>query len=230
MKVIFITVLLGMLVAPAVAAQRGVCAPDTEPVTLDFQTLKPAPVYNNSLNIDGIRALFREHTGTVNGPHQRALGVTYALTSFSLRGSTVVKQVRGGYCIYVESVEAVFGWKHMDVYIASEFQPGTCEYRTIRDHENQHVGANNDTLKEYAPHFRAALEQALAGQQPIFSTAMPPNGDASFEVIQRRMSGYLEQFQTLMATRNAPLDSASNYGETAKLCSNWDGVGPPKGR
>ena len=54
----------------------------------------------------------------VAGPHQRALGITYAQTLFSLEGSADVRKMRGGgYCIYLEHVSASFGWKRMDVFV-----------------------------------------------------------------------------------------------------------------
>jgi hypothetical protein len=115
----------------------------------------------------------------------------------------------------------------MDVYIASEFQPGTCEYKTVRDHENQHVSTNNATLKEFAPRFRAELEKILSAQQPIFAADVQAATDAALTSVQRRMGAYMDQFQHMTAERNAPLDSASNYHETAKLCANWDGETVP---
>jgi hypothetical protein len=224
----FLAVLLGMLcVLPAHAAQRGRCAPYTSAITLDFKTLMPPPRYNTRLNVQGIRNLFRQHTDEVVGPHQRALGITYAQTLFSLQGATTVKPVRGGYCIYVDRIEAEFGWKRMDVYVANDFKPDTCEYRAILDHENQHVGINNAALKEFAPRVRMALEKILTDQQPIFSHDGQAGTDAALEAVQDRMGGYLDQFQHMTAQRNAPLDSHNNYGETAKLCSNWDGEAPP---
>ncbi|MBY0510079.1 MAG: hypothetical protein K2P94_07980 [Rhodospirillaceae bacterium] len=204
---------------PAMAAQRAapqVCAPYTNAITLDFKTLMPPPLYNTRLNVQGIRNLFREHTD--------------AQTLFALQGATTVKPVRGGYCIYITRIEAEFGWKRMDVYVANDFKRDTCEYRAILDHENQHVGINNAALKEFAPRMRLALEKILADQQPVFSPDGQAGTDAALEAVQDRMVGYLDQFQSLTAQRNAPLDSQNNYGETAKLCSNWDGEAPPAGR
>jgi len=224
----FLIVLLVMLfVSPVHAAQRGACAPYATAITLDFKTLMPPPVYNTRLSVQGIRNLFREHTDAVVGPHERALGITYSQTLFSLEGATTVKPVRGGYCIYINKIEAEFGWKRMEVYVASDFKPGTCEYRAVLDHENQHVGVNNAALREFAPRFRATLEKVLTDQQPVFSSDGQAGTNAALEAVQDRMEGYLNQFQQLAAQRNAPLDSQSNYGETAKLCANWDGATPP---
>lgn len=219
-----------LLIAPVstvFAAQNVTCAPYDHAISLDFKTLAPKPLYNNRLNVAGIRNLFREHTDSVVGPHARALGITYALTSFSLQGTTQLRETRGGYCVYLKDIEVSFGFKRMDVFVASEFQPGTCEYKTVLDHENQHVSVNNATLKEFAPRFRALLERELAAQQPAFGADGQAVTDAVLGNIQRRMSSHMDQFQHMTAERNAPLDSASNYRETSKLCANWDGETAP---
>ena len=139
---------------PAVAA-APVCAPYTKAITINFKTLAPKPVYNNRLSIQGIRSTFREHTDPILGPHERALGITYAQTSYSAEARSSATTVKGGYCVYLTGLDVTFGFKSMDVYIASEFEPGTCEYRSVLDHENQHVAINNGTLKAFAPMFHA---------------------------------------------------------------------------
>ncbi len=208
----------------ALAAQASKCPPYSKPITLDFKLLNPAPIYNNRLNILGIRNLFRSHTEAVLGPHESALGITYAETVYSAEANSRAEEVRGGYCVYLTEMDISFGWKRMSVYVASEFQPETCEYNAVLDHENQHVTINNTALKEYAPRFRAEVERVLQAQQPVFTSNPQAGVDAGLAAVERRMSAVLNEFQNTMAKRNAPLDSDSNYSETGKLCTNWNGA------
>jgi hypothetical protein len=214
------------------AAQRSgqACAPYSKPITLDFKTLAPKPVYHNGLSIQGIRNMFSSHTEAVLGPHERALGITYAETQYAVDARSQAVPARGGHCVYLTEVNVSFGWKRMNVYIASEFTPGTCEYKTVLDHENQHVAVNNGSLKEYAPRFRAETEKVLRTIQPVFSPDAEAGMDAALAPVQKRMSEMLAQFQDVTAQRNAPLDSRSNYSETGKLCANWNQLAPPPKR
>jgi len=225
--------LLGCVVLIALArpveseAAASACAPYTRPITIDFKTETPSPIYNNRLTVAGIRNLFSQHTEAVTGPHQRALGITYVQTAYGLEGSSTAIPRRGGHCVYLTKVDAELGWKRMEIYVASEFQPGTCQYRAVLDHENQHVAINRAVLKEFAPQFRATLERVLAEQQPIFTQNPKGASDAALIAVNRRLSAAFDQFQTTLAARHAPIDSANNYGEIAKLCNQWDGISPP---
>ena len=225
-------VFVGWMLAVSQTAQaaQSACPPYRTPITLNFTMLNPPPVYNNRLTIDGIRNLFRTHVETVLGPHSRALGITYAETEYNVEGHSSVRETNGGYCIYLTSLDITFGWKRHQVYIASEFAPGTCEYKTVLDHENQHVAVNNGTLKELAPHFRAEIERTLQTQQPVFSRDAQAGTDTALASVEKGMSAFLTQFQKIKAERNAPLDSASNYQATSGLCSNWDKALPPRTR
>ncbi len=211
---------------PADAAQPATCPPYRKPIVLGFKTLSPAPVYNNRLSIQGIRNMFGAHTEAVLGPHESALGITYAETNYSANANSAAATVRGGYCVYLTDIEVAFGWRRMEVYVASEFEPGSCEYRSILDHENQHVSVNNGALREFAPRFRAEVEKMLRAQQPVFSGNAEAGMDRAMASVEEGLSALLGQFQKIMAERNAPLDSSSNYDATAKLCANWDKAKP----
>ena len=216
-----------VMTAPVLAAAPSQCSPYRTPITLDFKTLNPAPVYNNRLSVQGIRNLFREHTEAVVGPHARALGITYAETTYSAEGHSVAQEVRGGYCVYLTALNLNFGYKRMQVYVASEFAPGTCEYRAVLDHENQHVAIYTGALRQFAPRFRAEVEKILGVQQPVFTRSAQAGMDTALKAAENGMTALLSQFQMITDQGNAPLDSASNYQATAGLCANWDGTSAP---
>lgn len=223
---------IGMLLwlaadGPAMGA-APVCAPYKKPISLNYTMLAPKPIYNNRLTVQGIRNLFREHTDPILGVHERALGITYAQSAYSAEARSSAATVRGGYCVYLTGLDVQFGFKRMEVYVASEFEPGTCEYRSVLDHENQHVAINQGTLKTFAPVFRSQVEKILTRQQPVFAKDAEAGMSIALANVEKGMSGLWSQFQDTTATRNAPLDSASNYASTGALCSNWKGTAPPR--
>ncbi len=184
--------------------------------------MMPAPIYNNRLSIAGIQNLFRQHTEAVLGPHQNALGITYAESTYGTKAQSMAMPVRGGHCVYLTSLDVDFGRRRMQVYVASEFALGSCEYDSVLYHENQHVAVNNGAVREYAPRFRAEIARILRVQQPVFAPN-PDNGmRTALKTVDSAMAVVFDQFQDTMAARNAPLDSASNYAATAELCANWN--------
>src|SRR5690242_10280047 len=96
-RIAFLALIL-VAAIPALAANRGAdgCRPSGKPITLNFETRSPKPVYNNRLDVGAIRNLFAMRGQSLSGPHQRALGATYVQTNLSLSGdTTVVKSGRG---------------------------------------------------------------------------------------------------------------------------------------
>ncbi len=212
--------------APAVeysaAAAEDVCPPYDHAVRVQFKTLTPDPVYNHRLNVAGIRNLFLTRGRAISGAHERALGVTYAEIVFFLEGDTTILPRSGGYCVYLETVGAEFGWRRKEVHIASEYRKGTCEYNAVFDHENQHVSIIKNALSAYAPQVRAELERELSRQLPVFTRNPRTAADQVVEDLYGRMRGVVDRFQQSQASRHAAIDSSSNYGAIADLCPNWD--------
>jgi len=205
----------------AEAAAAGACAPYTKPIVVDFTTHASDPLYNHNLNVAGIRNLFRTRGQASGGPHDRALGITYVETMLSMNASSTLVPHQDGYCIYLNSVTANFGWERLEVFIASELVQGGCAYRAVLDHENQHVGINRDTLKEFAPQIRARLEDVLRDQQPVLMRDNGQGTDAILAQIHARMNAILDQFRDTLGRRQATIDTARNYGATSALCSDW---------
>ena len=117
----------------SVAAAENVCPPYRHAVNVRFKMLTPDPIYNHRLNIGGIKNLFLTRGRSISAAHERALGVTYSEVVFYLEGNTRIVPRSGGYCVYLETIGAEFGWKRMEVHIAREFPRGTCEYNAVLD-------------------------------------------------------------------------------------------------
>ena len=205
-----------------VSAAEQACPPYSDAIRVRFNKLTPDPVYNHTLGVTGIRNLFLTRGLTISGDHQRALGVTYARMVFYMEAESSTVPQGNGYCVYLKSVDAEFGWRRMEVHVANDYRKGTCEYNAILDHENQHVSITRNALSAYAPHVRAELERELAREQPVFTH----NPRAAFNRISDglygRMRGVVDRFSQYQASRNAVIDSSSNYGAIADLCPNWD--------
>jgi hypothetical protein len=216
---------VGLGSARAAQPAAATCAPYTKPIVLDFKTQMPAVIYNNNLNVNGIRNLFRLRGLALGGPHDRALGVTAIDTLLSLAGASTLIPTRGGYCLYVNTLTARFGWKRMEVFVAADYPRDTCEYRVVLDHENQHAAINRETTLEFAPLVRADLERILREMQPML--VADPNGaaDAALQGIQRGLAAISDQHQSTMNKRNAVIDTSHNYDATFALCANWSKEG-----
>lgn len=138
---------LSLLNGPA-QAQTNLCQPYEKAVRVSFDTRLIPATYNHTLSIKDVRELYTVRGQRVSRAHSNAIGITYAEISLSLSASTrSLPREQGGYCVYLDEVKADFGFEKFDVYIGREYQRGSCEYRTILDHENEHVAINNATVQ-----------------------------------------------------------------------------------
>ncbi len=181
----------------------------------------PQQTYNRNLNVAGIRNLFNSRRGAHDGPHTRALGITAIETIFALRAESRLVPRQGGYCVYLTSVGANFGWQRLQVYIASELKKGGCGYNAVLDHENQHVSINRDAVRQFAPLVRARLEELLRAQKPVFARNADATTEAVLEQIQKQAGAVVNDFTETLEARQGVIDTAKNYSATAALCSDW---------
>lgn len=208
--------------ADSAQEKNRACPPYAEPIKVNFVTENAPTKYNNEYNVTGIQNVMRRRGHVIAGMHQRALGLTSSQIAFSIAGRTAAVPVSGGYCVYLRSVDVRFGYQTMDVFIASEYRPQTCEYKTILDHENQHVAISRNTIREYAPRVRQELERHLATLQPRFTANAQISTDRKISDVKGKVDPLLDQMERVLAQRNAAIDTNVNYAALAENCKNWD--------
>jgi hypothetical protein len=130
--------------------------------------------------------------------------------------------VTGGYCVYLSEVNAEYGYRSHDVFVASEYRPGTCEYNAILDHENQHVAINRATVREAGPALRQELEQSLQTMPPKFTRDPQFGTDRALADVMLTLNKQADAVGSAQARKNAALDSKGNYDAIGELCAGWE--------
>jgi len=146
--------------------------------------------------------------------HQAEIKMFIEVWSFNLGG--------GRTCAGLARVDASWRMAKLFVDIASEYPPGGCNYRVIREHEAQHVAFAQGAFRDWTPRIEQALRAAAEQITPQVSNADPAQ-------IRRAMEGQLmaalqpafEGFRTDLKARNASIDTMANYRKTAALCPRW---------
>src|SRR4029079_10071228 len=133
------------------------------------------------------------------GPHTEALGVTFVTPAFGIEAKTRFESHGNGDCVYLTTIDANFGFRAMDVYVASEYPPGTCEHDAVLDHEKQHVTINLRNLKFTAPRVRAELERLLSLEEPVFAVDGNAATKQRLPALSRAMDGMLNEFSNGLA-------------------------------
>jgi hypothetical protein len=203
------------------AATAPSCPPARAPIKLDFNTLAAPTVYNHRLTLGGIANLSRGQGGQIAGGG-RPVGLTLANTLYGVAGEVALEPRGSSLCVRLTSVKIDFGWDSMDVYVPNDFPEGSCEYRAVRDHENQHVSIFRTSLAEFAPRARARIEAVLARAKPFLARSQNGAVQTALAPVNAELAALQREFNALHGARNARIDTPSNYAAVTALCKNWE--------
>jgi hypothetical protein len=128
------------------------------------------------------------------------------------------------YQAWATRINVDFSYIRMDVYISSQYGQGSCPYKVIFDHENQHVAINTRTLQKYAD----LMKQALLAY-PGFPTQAHPwkVGSRSQarsnlkKIILGIINPFYHQYAKEVIRANSQIDTPENYRKTQALCQDW---------
>jgi hypothetical protein len=131
---------------------------------------------------------------------------------------------RDGYCVWVDSVDVNFSYAQMDVYISSDYPDGSCPYRVILNHENQHVAIDERVLAKYRTLFEAVLRRnrTIPTRAHPLSVVSVKNGKSIIEErLNRIVHPILEAYKKEVIRENGKIDTPASYRRSQSLCNNW---------
>ena len=159
-----------------------------------------------------------QRVGQANGVH---LGLTEAEFSVQVGVRVSATQSQSGSCAALEQVIATIGYQEMLVYVASNYDEGTCEYNAILNHEQTHVAFNNEVLSEYANNLQVALAR-IVEKLPSMSDGNPNRAAQRLSrQIQAKLGGTVSALERDRSRRNGMIDTREAYERTASLCTGW---------
>lgn len=209
--------------AGSVLAQGALCEPYSNAIRLSFDTQLIEPTYITNLSIQDVRQLYTVRGQRISRAHENAIGLTYAEISLGLSASTrSLPRPGGGYCVYLDEVQAKFGLDRLSVYVGREYPQGSCEYRTILDHENEHVVINREIVREYGPRLRQSLARELERFDPLFAPSVNMGARRAVADLQQRVQPLMDALKLEQRRRNGAIDTDHNYGALQDLCLDWD--------
>lgn len=151
----------------------------------------------------------------------RQVGLTLSKLHYTLSTGVTVRSSGSRHCAELSEVKAYLGYASLDVYIAREYAPDTCQHRSIQAHENKHVAVFQESLRIFAPRFQRALDETASGLGSM-KVGSPKEAAKRFqERLQRKLQPLLDQLQKEQAKANAALDSEQNYRREQARCPTW---------
>lgn len=213
-----LVVVLWAISSPALAATT--CARSSQPpyVSLD---VNPGQIsYITDRSKAGLRQL---HAGyRAADASWSPIGLTVAELGFGLAVSVRAEATPDGrFCAEIAAVEATLGYDVIDVYIASEYPRGSCQYNAVLDHERLHVIVFQDTLNRYFPLVESALRNAADTAKPVL-VRDPDKATKKLQAALERVAKPLfHQINEALDEGNGALDTRENYVREQDNCVSW---------
>ena len=209
--------LCGAGAAPAIA--DGHCRiADTAPYDIDVEARIPG-----SIAVDQRFSRSQLGAATAHGGRGRVLGLMRGQLDVRSSNSFGYVEADSGYCFWLQEVKIVLEFPLVEIYVAREYRPGSCAYRAILDHEEDHLRVARNILDPYAAEMRSALTSLGIPKPnaPWFVDDLEAAKAKAQDLLGRLLNPIYRRMQAEMANRQAQLDSRQEYREVYRRCDSW---------
>ena len=220
-----------LLASPARGEECRSPLADGEP-DIEFK-IEAGPVsWHNDKNRDQLRVL-RANSGAkvaAVGPHWQSIGLTlnsYILAVEVRVAATALSPARKSdknspaYCARLTSATVRFGTQRTNVYVAREYQPGSCAHEIVRDHEGRHVAIYQDAVERYAPLIEKKLQASARALRPVRVATAQDGAERLRKALHDDLSQIFDAMGRETERENGALDTPAAYGAERKRCSDW---------
>lgn len=158
-----------------------------------------------------------------HGRRRQILGVMQGDVDLRWFINYKVEEYRDGICFWVASADVKLAYRQLDVFIASDYEPGSCQYEAILDHENEHVQVARSIMSPYAQQIQASLTTLSIPTPDLPSVADSPEEARAQvnEVFRQQLMPVRERMFRVLRARQAEVDTMENYRRTFKQCRRW---------
>lgn len=207
--------------APAPALAQPCPVADVLP-RVSLQINSGRVVYNTRKDRRQLRRLQGRRGGLSRERGWHPIGLTLTELKFRMKISINTLPRKGrGHCATVGGVEAELCYGDITVYVDKRYRKGSCQYRSVIEHENEHVAIFRVTLDRYAPRVEERLTRVAEKLKPIAASTPNQAAERLQKALQRQMEPLFKEMNRVLDSKNNGIDTAANYKREQARCSNW---------
>lgn len=204
---------------PALAAECPPPGLGRSPPPVQFTLSIPDPVERHILDRKEITRLAgNDDQVGIHNP-----GLTRSRTEFRVRPRFQLASFGDErVCVILQKVDASWKMSELTVYVAREYPEGSCQYREIRAHEDEHVRINQYTMRRFAPVLETRLRDAAAALAARWDKK---GGRDAMEAMTGELkaagAAVIAEFQAELRKGHAAIDTPEGYRAAARKCDRW---------
>lgn len=221
MKKLFLVMTLGMLgILFSAPAHSKISCTGTTPA-LYFKTATSPIQYTQNQSSEILTQIHGNKTsgeGAVGGIGGGEIG-------FKTELSYEIHKRASEACVILKSVTVILYTKPK-IAIASNFKPGSCEYKAVMEHEQMHVNILQKFAKARIPEAKSYFLNVLRRMKPVVGPIHPAQSEKAQIALQNAFQSHVEAYSEkilphLMAQQTA-IDTPQEYTRVTKKCKNWE--------
>jgi hypothetical protein len=211
---------VGLLAAHVLAGFAGCAAP---PASVDITFANNPPVHSSALSKHQL-ARMPADTQVAHGIDERfsVNGITVDQTTpkYEISYEATVDGETGSVCLRVEHVGITIEYSPQ-IYIASEYRPGTCRYNQTVMHESRHVDSHVITVSERLPQITTAVQDVVTtiGVAELAGVSdLEPAKAKVAEQVRQALATSIAEMRSLALARQQQIDTRQEYVRLTKGC------------
>ena len=198
------------------------CPAQTKPVDINIKNPKGRVVYNTGVSRNDLIRIRQSRSRGVIQSNWRPLGLTLSDFRFQI-GTTVslLPAEGGGLCVYPDSFDISIGYSGFKVYIDRRYGKGSCEYRAVLEHENEHVSLYRSAMVRSLPNLQRAVYSAARRITPVVVETPDQGARYMQKQMHNKLKSHVAQLSRNADVANARIDTLTSYKRVHARCRNW---------
>lgn len=157
-------------------------------------------------------------------PASDVTGLTVTNLQRTATGDAVMGRSNGSYCVMLGNLNVEIGFPRVDIYIDKKYQPGSCNYNVIKEHEEYHARVQQEGLKFFAAKIKQAYQTALKKIKPQETYSASLAQDIAAKMVgqvEKDVLPLMKYVEQQLYEKNMVIDTSESYAKEAKRCPKW---------
>ncbi|MBQ3695501.1 MAG: hypothetical protein II938_00820 [Alphaproteobacteria bacterium] len=152
------------------------------------------------------------------------LGLTVAKPDVTIEVKPKLTQQLEQICVTLSDVTIEMNYPTLLVYIDKKYVPSSCEYQTIKEHEDYHVAVASQALAFFKKDVEKVVTDTVMNLSPkiVYNRGeIKPAVSKYTATIASALQPVLDHIKAKLDEKNAAIDTPEMYQATTAVCNNW---------
>ena len=179
-------------------------------------------ILNREKSSEQITQLSRSVGALRNHGSAKLLGLAYTKMRPDLRVKVVAREERKGtFCVVLTEVQMAFDTVNSEIFVDRKYEPGSCAYNAIVEHEMEHMAINRRVLDKYKNLLKQRLERKSANVRPFKTSSMQAGAEIVSNRLMQDMKSLIDEFFKVRQRENNKIDTRQSYAAVKRKCKSW---------